>query len=303
MSRSLLLLIAFAFIAIAGRAVEPGDVAGPRASASGYIKYWPGELPIVLSAPHNGLRKPDEIPDRAYGVVNECDHGSENLALAVRQALIERFGMAPHLIVCELARAKVDCNREIEEGAQNDATAQKVWREYHALIDEAEEAVLKKWPHGMYLDIHSQGHAKRRIEIGYLLKKNEVLMTDEQLNADPTLAGHSSIRALHKISSASFAELLRGPMSLGGLLEERGVPAIPSPAQVLDPQDPYFFGAYDVLAHGSRFKDQLDGVQLETPVQVRDTPEHCAATARALAESLDVYFEKHYGLKLPGRKN
>ena len=31
---------------------------------------------------------------------------------------------------------------------------------------------------------------------------------------------------------------------------------------------------------------------------MRDTPAHRAATAQAIAESLDVYFARHFGVKL-----
>lgn len=279
-------------------AAEDKSEPGARSSASGYIKYWPGDLPVVISAPHGGTKKPGDIPDRTSGVT-VLDGYSAALATAMRDAMRQRFGQAPHLIICELARTKVDCNREIEEGSQGDKKSEQVWHEYHHFIDEAEKAVLAKHPHGMYFDIHSHGHEKKRVEIGYLLKREDLALSDDQLNADPKIAARTSIRALDQLSPASFSELVRGPTSLGGLLESRGIPAVPSPTAILENDDLYFNGAYDVLAHGSRDKAQLDGAQLETPIQIRDTPERRAATGKALAESVDIYFEKHFGMKLP----
>ena len=90
----------------------------------------------------------------------------------------------------------------------------------------------------------------------------------------------------------------RGETSLGGLFAARGVPSVPSPREVLLLEDPYFNGAYDIAAHGSRDKSQLDAAQLEVPGPMRDTPAHRAATAAAIAESLDVYFARHFGMKL-----
>lgn len=302
LSQSPIAALAFAFIASAASAGESTVAPAARTSPGGYIKYWPGELPVVISAPHGGKKKPEDIPDRTYGV-KVLDGYSAELAIAMRDAMRTRFGKAPHLIICELARTKVDCNREIVEGSQGCAKSEQTWREYHEFIDGAERAVLAKQPHGMYLDIHSHGHPKKRIEIGYLMKNADLQLSDGQLNADPGIAARTSIRALDKLSPASFSELVRGSSSLGGLLESRGIPAVPSPKAVLEKTDSYFNGAYDVTAHGSRDKAQLDGAQLETPVQVRDTPEHRAATATALAESLDVYFEKHFGMKLPRAGN
>jgi len=93
-------------------------------------------------------------------------------------------------------------------------------------------------------------------------------------------------------------ELLRGETSLGGLLAARGVPAVPSPAELPAKADPYFNGAFDIAAHGSRDGGRLDAAQFEVPGPQRDTPEHRAATAKAVAEALEVYFERHFGTKL-----
>ena len=268
-----------------------------RTSDSGYIQYWPGELPIVLSVPHDGAQLPKDIADRTSGVTVRDSYAAQ-LATALREELRNRFGRPPHLILCELSRKKVDCNREIKEGAQGDAKAEKVWREYHAFIDEAELAVLAKAPHGLYLDIHSHGHPKKRIEIGYLLTPKNLAYSDEQLDTDATIRAQSSIRGLSERTPAKFSELLRGKTSLGGLFEEHGIAAIPSPGQTLAKDDPYFSGSYDITAHGSRDKSQLDAAQLEIPGPLRDTAASRSATAQAIAESLETYFAQHFGTKL-----
>ena len=283
-------------VALSAPAAEPVTET-PRVSASGFIRHWPGELPIVLSVPHDGTAKPADIPDRTSGVTVRDSYAAA-LAHAVRDALRARFGKAPQLVVCELSRKKVDCNREIAEGAAGQPKAEQVWREYHAFIDEAESAVLARSKHGFYLDIHSHGHPKPRIEIGYLLKGSELRLADERLDNDTSVAARSSIRWLSQRTSAKFSELLRGETSLGGLFAARGVPSVPSPREVLLLDDPYFNGAYDIAAHGSRDKSQLDAAQLEVPGPMRDTPAHRAATAQAIAESLDVYFARHFGVKL-----
>jgi hypothetical protein len=272
-------------------------VDAPRISASGFIRHWPGELPIVLSVPHDGAAKPADIPDRTSGVTVRDSYAAA-LGHALRDALRARFGKAPQLVVCELSRKKVDCNREIGEGAAGQPQAEQVWREYHACVDAAEAAVLARSKHGLYLDIHSHGHPKPRIEIGYLLKASDLRLTDERLDADKSVAARSSIRWLSQRTPAKFSELLRGETSLGGLFAARGVPTVPSPREVLLLDDPYFNGAYDIEAHGSRDKSQLDAAQLEVPALMRDTPAHRAATAQAIAESLEAYFARHFGTKL-----
>ena len=298
MPRPLAPLVTFclALVAPVAPAAEPAAEI-PRVSASGFIRHWPGELPIVLSVPHDGAAKPADIPDRTSGVTVRDSYAAA-LGHALRDALRARFGKAPQLVVCELSRKKVDCNREIGEGAGGQPKAEQVWREYHAFVDEAEAAVLARSKHGLYLDLHSHGHPKPRIEIGYLLKGSEVRLPDERLDKDPAVAARSSSRWLSQRTPAKFSELLRGETSLGGLFAARGVAAVPSPREVLLPEDPYFNGAYDIEAHGSRDKSQLDAAQLEVPGPMRDTPAHRAATAKAIAESLEAYFVRHFGTKL-----
>ncbi|MCX6918811.1 MAG: hypothetical protein NTX41_05885 [Verrucomicrobia bacterium] len=269
----------------------------PPASTSGYIKYWPGTLPIVISVPHDGAVMPLDIPDRTEGVTVR-DSYARALAEAIRAALTKKFGRAPHLIVCEISRKKVDCNRELAVATQGHPKAIQAWQEYHGCIDRAEQSVLAQTPHGLYLDIHSHGHPNKRIEIGYLLKSADLKLTDHELDTDETVRARSSIRLLGRLTPTGFTELVRGQTSLGGLLEARGLAAVPSPKQTLAVGEPYFNGAFDIAAHGSRDKAQLDGIQLEVPVQMRDTAEHRAATALALADALEVYFERHFRMKL-----
>lgn len=275
----------------------PAATETPRRSASGYVLYWPGELPIVLSVPHDGGLEPTDIPDRTEGVTVRDSH-ARALAEAIRAALTQKFGRAPHLIVCELSRKKADGNRELASATQGHPRAVQAWQEYHAYIEEAERAVLARTPHGLYLDIHSHGHPKKRLELGYLLKPADLQLTDAVLDTDATVRGRSSIRELGRRTPSGFAELVRGPTSLGGLLEARGLAALPAPRQALAPGDPYFNGAFDIAAHGSRDKAQLDGIQIEVPLQMRGTAAQRAATAAAFADALEVYFAKHYGRPL-----
>jgi hypothetical protein len=279
----------------------PADTAS--VGASGHVRRWSGDLPIVLSVPHDGWLAPAGIPDRTGGVTVRDSH-ARALAEAIREALRAKFGRAPHLIVCELSRRKVDGNRPLPEGA-TDPAAVATWRDYHDSIEQAERAVLARWGRGLYLDIHSHGHPEPRIEIGYLLTPADLSLGDAELSAAPGIAARSSIRGLAGRTTAGFAELVRGPTSLGGLLSARGVAAIPGPGQALRAREPFFSGAYDIAAHGSREPGHLDAAQLEVPHPMRDTPEHRAATAQALADALGTYFERHFGLRLaegtPGR--
>jgi len=271
--------------------------ATPRISATGFIEYWPGTLPIILSAPHGGTLAPKELPDRQYGKIMR-DEKTIELATAIRDALQKEYGAAPALIICRVTRHKLDCNREIVEAAQGDALAEKGWKEYHAFIEEAERDLMKRRPHGLYLDIHGHAHAKQRVELGYAVTSKDLLLPDADLDK---LAVKSSIRGLQAFTKTPLSQLLRGPSSLGALLGAQGIACVPAPDAVLEKDDSYFDGGYDIRQHGSMNGGKIDAIQLEHPKSLRDTKEHRATMANALTEALGKFWQTHYGAALKAK--
>ncbi|MGD8320721.1 MAG: Ig-like domain-containing protein, partial [Gemmatimonadota bacterium] len=262
----------------------------------GYVEYVPGELPVVVSVPHGGALEPAEIPDRTSGTL-VTDRNTRETAQAVRQAFVERNGLAPHVIVSHLRRTKLDPNREIVEAAQGNPFAEQAWREFQAFIDLAEETVEEQHGSGFYLDLHGHGHEIPRVEIGYLLTAGELALPDSVLDAGD-YAEMSSIRALAQASPWSFSQILRGVTSLGAYLEARGVAAVPAPSDPAPGSAPYFSGGYNTARHGSRAPDQVvSGVQLELPFSgIRDTEANREAFGRTLAAAMDDYMDAHGGV-------
>ena len=264
------------------------------------IEVRPGTLPIILTVPHGGTLKPENVLARRYGVTG-MDSNTIPLSELIVEELLERYAGRPHIIISHLHRSKLDPNRDLKEAAQGDPTAEAAWHRFHDSAEKAREQVLKKHGLGLLLDIHGHRHVDQRVELGYLVRGDELRVTDAALNDDTALIARSSIRDLDRRSPASFAELLRGPYSLGNLLEVRGFRTVPSP----DKPKPglmasYFSGAYTVAAHGSQKGGGVSAIQIECPWNgVRDRPENQRKFARALAEALGVYFEAHFGRKLP----
>lgn len=263
------------------------------------IEVRGGTLPIILTVPHGGTLKPENILARRYGVV-AMDANTAELSEMIIEELQKLYGGKPHAIFCRLHRSKVDCNREIKEAAQGDATAEASWHRFHEGAQKACDSVMKKHGLGLLLDIHGQRHLDPRVELGYLVNSDQLKASDAELNADVALIAKTSIRELDKRSPQSFAELLRGTQSLGALLEARGIRSLPSATKAHPGfMASYFSGAYDVTAHGSRDGGTVSAIQVECPsLGVRDTPANQRRFAKALAESLGVYFETHFGRKL-----
>jgi hypothetical protein len=261
-----------------------------------YTEYLPGDLPILVSAPHGGYEEPDEIPDRTYGTMTQ-DRNTQEMARAVRAALFDHTGRYPHVIISRLHRRKLDPNREIGEAAQDNPFAEHAWREFHRFVEAATGTVTASAGRGLYLDLHGHGHEIQRLELGYLLTSSELALSDEALEA---LVAESSVRALALESSESFTQVIRGTNSLGGLLAARGYQAVPSPADPDPGGNPYFSGGYNTRRHGSRDGGTVSGIQIEMHYDgVRDTEANRETYAAALVFALDAYLRTHLILELP----
>ena len=260
-----------------------------------YVEYIPGELPVILSSAHGGPLVPEEIPDRSYGVLRN-DLNSLELTLAMRQALIDLTGQAPHVILSHLHRSKLDANREVEEAAQNSPYAELAWEEFQGWVVTARSIVSGDFGKGLYFDIHGHGHDIDRLELGYLLTTEELNRPDINLNSLDIVA-RTSIRELGRTSPIPFSQLLRGPTSLGGLFQEEDIPSVPSPAAPGPGDDPYFRGGYNTRRHGSLDDfEVVDGIQIEHHYQgVRDSGENRAAYAAKVAVVIRKFMLEHYG--------
>ena len=260
-----------------------------------YVEYIPGTLPVILSSSHGGRVTPNEIPNRTFGVVRN-DTNSLELTVAMRQALIDLTGQAPHVIYSHLHRSKLDANREIVEAAQDNPYAEQAWEEFHEWIKVARTAVAADYGKGMYFDIHGHGHDIERLELGYLLTSEELNRPDASLNSLAVVA-ETSIRDLGRTSPIAFSHLLRGPKSLGGLFAEEEIPSVPSPIAPGPGDAPYFRGGYNTREYGSYYDAEVvSGIQIEHHYRgVRDTPDNRFVYATKAARVIRDFMLEHYG--------
>lgn len=291
-------VLLFATLACAQSSPTTPATPGPPPSCAGavgvscfgtsqYVEYIPGDSPVVISVPHGGALAPASIPDRTVGTT-VTDTNTIALGEAVAESLRTRSGRRPHLVLLHLRRTKLDANREVVEAAQGHPDAIRAWTEYHAFIEQAVAAVRQGTGTGLYLDLHGHGHAKARLELGYLIGASTLNGSDDQLNASQA-AHQSSLRLLALSSPLTSAALLRGPTSLGGLLEPH-VPAVPSPSDPSPGADPYFDGGYSTSRHTAA----LPGLQIESHFAgVRDTATSRAAFGDRLAAALVEFLRLH----------
>ena len=227
-----------------------------------------------------------------------ADRNTVDLILRIREEIKKLTGSYPHIVVSRLHRIKLDPNREIEEAAQGDPESERAWWEYHTFLEEATDLVEDEFGKGLYIDLHGHGHDIARLELGYLLSSNDLANSDETLSGAGFI-NKSSFRALGLEQGTDFADLIRGPQSLGSLFEVRGVPAVPSQNQPNPGGNPFFSGGYNTARHGSRDGGSVSGVQIECNYPgIRDTEENRQAFAEDLAEVLAVYCPEVFGVEL-----
>jgi len=289
-------VVLLALLAVSTRAEEV--VAGNSLFGQrNFIEYVPGELPLVIAVPHGGRLRPEEIPDRTNGVM-DIDANTQELARTIAAVIHAETGRHVHLVVCRLHRSKLDANRDLAEAAQGNALAEQAWNEHHAFIETACAAAVRQFGVAFLIDLHGHGHADPRVELGYLHNALDLADCDEALN-ESSYVNASSLQWIVERSDLSHVDLLRGPLSLGAMLEREGFPATPSPRMPV-PTEPFFRGGYTIQRHCKSDKN-VTGLQIEANrPRVRDTAENRLRFARALVGSLHEYFSVHLGITLSG---
>jgi N-formylglutamate amidohydrolase len=261
--------------------------------AEKYVEFTPGSLPIVLTSPHGGALKPKEVANRTEGVLG-ADRNTQELTREIQAEFLRRTGRPPHVIISLLHRSKLDPNREIKEAAQGDPRAEKAWHNFHNSIRAAVRNAVETHGFAFLIDIHGHGHEIDWVELGYGLSSTNLNQSDAKLDE----SGLDAVSTLNDIATAghitSFAQVLRGPKSLGALLQARGYRVVPGPRDPGPGKNRYFNGGYIVRTYARDTKG-VDGVQIEAHLRgVRDTPAERKAFAKALVDSMILFLEEHY---------
>lgn len=248
------------------------DASDSSDEKTGYVEYLEGTLPIIISVPHGGYLVPFSVPDRnCSGCLYIRDSFTQELARSIRTLFFEQTGSYPHVIINLLDRIKLDANRDLVDAADGSIAAEKAWEEYHAYIDDAKSQIGKDYNRGLFIDLHGHAHEIQRLELGYLLTKDDLKLSDSELNS-LNFQNKSSIKVLadDNLQNLSFSEVLRGENSLGTLFYNNGTNATPSINNpfTLD-EDSYFSGGFNTEKHGSLSGGIIDAVQIECHQDIR----------------------------------
>ena len=275
-------------------------VGQPVFGQNDYIEYIPGDLPIILTAAHGGTLEPQGF-EIELGT-NASDGGSQQLARLVHARLGQLTGRTPHLVINHIKRNRLNLNRDDASPNAQHPPAIAAYDEFHGFIEDAKAWVTAACGQGHYFDLHTHGRRENAwVEIGLGLSKRDLLLGDEQLAGE---ADDSFYRHLAGQPGADFAQLVRGPTSLGGLLEAQSfegspVRAVPSPKNPDLGPYPYFNGGFNTQAHGSRQGGHIDATQLEFHFsQINAGARKRQAFSIVLSDVLRTFVETHYGFDL-----
>lgn len=280
------------FNLLIGQTFESGET---YFGANDFIEYRAGNLPIILSAPHGGELRPDEIPDRdCSGCIYGRDSYTQELAREVSASIHLKTGCFPHMIINRLHRVKLDANRDIGDAADGDLMGEQAWADYHVFIDAAKSKQEMETNGGIFFDLHGHGHQIQRIELGYLLTATDLRMTDPALD-ESGFYEKTSIRNLIDRTLTPLSFMVRGDQSFGTILEDVDYAAVPSTPDLFpEVGDSFFSGGYNTRRHGSRDSGIIDAIQIECNQDIRFTESERLKFADSLAVAMLAFYELHY---------
>lgn len=252
---------------VGGLVVAGLPCAAAEAEPDRLVTVQPGNLPIILSAPHGGRDAVAGVPERrGEGVKqfkSESDSGTDRLALLLADAIEKKLEKRPYLVIARFHRKYVDANRPAAD-AYEATEAKPTYDAYHRALAEARQQVMRRWGHGLLLDLHGQ------------VAENKAIFRGTQNGKTTT----------HLISRFG-REAVVGKKSLFGSLAEQGIAVIPA-VDSTDREDSRYSGGYTVQTYGSADGGTLDAIQLEVGKDLR-TAETSAETATRLASGIAAF--------------
>ncbi|XP_074660560.1 uncharacterized protein LOC141913021 [Tubulanus polymorphus] len=293
---------------------------------SRYVAYIKGDSRLMLTAPHGGYNRADEITPRVEAACldssgncqyiegcsdpvsdNVCekrrilsDSCTMEITFDVAHYLKEDFNISVTVAAILLHRSRLDANRYPDEGPYEHEreAAKKAFDEYTDIIESMINSSADK--RGIMLDMHAQ--AKNSwLQLGYTISSSA-------LNNGSPDPNKSSIKNLfEKYNSKTgrdFKSLLNGDKSFGHYLQENiPVDIIPSPkypTQDSDDNDPK--RAYSLTGHYfckvyGRDHPTFSAIQLEIPKSMRDSSNDCQDTdnyRRKVAAAIAAFYKYHY---------
>ena len=307
-----ILLIFFTACGDSGRATQselptpvvtytPGEI---MSDIDGYIQYYVGNTPIIITVPHDGDSIPTTIPARTGDVTK-----AEN-TLGIAEYFYNSFtsnganGLYPHIIINNINRSRLDPDLNIEAGAQSNY-ASGYYNRYHNYIQTAIDSANTNFGIGVLVNLSAHKNDDNGyVELGYLLSKDDLNSSDSYLN---NLSSQSSLNAISTLSDAELSETIRGFDSIGKKMMELNCckpvyysfDVTPSTSFPSPQSEDYNAGGYTVSRYADIGSSNISTIEFSTPYTGhRDSPYGYIALGTMLVESLQYFYELSTGMSL-----
>eukprot|EP00924_Labyrinthula_sp_SR-Ha-C_P007438 maker-scaffold_24-snap-gene-3.36-mRNA-1 protein AED:0.00 eAED:0.00 QI:43/1/0.5/1/0/0/2/305/289 len=248
-----------------------------------FITHQIGNVPILLTAPHDGILAPEHIRPRKTGHKLRDMHSS--LVLHAVNILLQEKNKIPYFVKFNLHRSRCDANRKLEEAVEeleissSEFSASQIYSVYHNKIMEYLKEISEKFGFVFLLDFHGQVH-RSGIELGYLLNISDLekLSSDISLEEIKNILLRSSLNNLLKLNSEScenLRDLIIGNESFGYKLKQKifCVPNDKEKTPCVCTEEicecKYFSGGFTIEKYTKLNEFKVFGIQLEIGKNIR----------------------------------
>jgi N-formylglutamate amidohydrolase len=228
----------------------------------------PGNLPILLSAPHGGLDHVPNVPLRSRGTTS-TDAYTIELMETLAKHLEHSLGAQPYVVAARFGRKYIDANRAASEAFDSPA-AKPAYDAYHNRIRSFVSQMKERFPRGaLLLDIHGQLDDPGVVHRG----------TGNGATVAALVRNHGQ-------------EALIGPNSVLGVVHRRGYKVFPPNTPIGNPlEDRRFNGGYTVRAYGSSQPDGIDAIQIEVGRTLRTDSAFIATLGEGIVAFYRAYLQ------------
>jgi hypothetical protein len=258
------------------------------------IEYIAGDMPIIIVAPHAGNLQPTILPDIST-------RGNDNGTLDLVNFIADSFhfksgGCRPHIIINHLRPSKLNPVYDESDSllaAGTNIIALQALNDFHHFIQFAHAKVTADWGKGHYFELHGNGTNEKWNMVGLGISKTYLNSPDSVIM---TRVNQSTIKNLCTVGGANFLEVLKGPTSLGGMLDSLDWKSTTSPRFPAPPDSvTFYFAGQNTWRYGSKNSGTIDATHLESYWEFMVKSSNKLKYANDLTNSILKFMNLHYG--------
>ncbi len=118
----------------------------PLKLQSNLIEYYPGNIPLIISVPHDGIVSPHQAITRTLGnVIYDRDANTSKVASSMYKIMKNKYHKYPHVIINKIHRMNVDMNRSLKGACNGGEVNEAYWHLYHNKIKQIRKDCLSKF--------------------------------------------------------------------------------------------------------------------------------------------------------------